>query len=384
MPPLVVLGLAEFVRGALVLSLLPMYGQYAAGYSLEIIGTAISLQYLLDNLFRIPAGWLNDRFGGKWLLMAGISLLGSGVYIMYAHWNIALFFLGAGLFGLGFTPVWPVVVATISSRMPAAQMGEALSTVFMAWLIGGGLGPVMINFIIGHSYRLAFSILLAELLIALFFAIIGDFPPVVFKVISPSNSLKELLHEAFSLKIIYPGMVMQTMALGILGPIIAVYARMVFGLSTEQFNLFLVGGGIFTVVLLIPAGKLTDRWGYKIPLNAGLLLAAIGLIILPLQKVAVYALISGSFIGIAYALILPSWNGVLGRVVSPDKRGTMWAIFMTLEGLGMAAGSYIGGKVWEGWGHGAPFFISSFIMAAMAIFYTINDIDQLVNVNNGN
>lgn len=382
MPQLLILGLAEFVRGALVLSLLPLYGQYVAGYNMGIIGTAISLQYLLDNLFRIPSGWFNDRYGGKWLLMTGIILLGSGVYLMYAHKNITTFFLGAILFGLGFTPVWPVVVANITSRMPASQMSESLSKVFIAWLIGSGLGPVVINFIIERSYQIAFGVLLAVLLIAFIIIITGSFPPLPRKKGTSSlHPLKELLQETISLKLIYPGMIMQTMSLGILGPIIAVYARLVFGISTSQFNLFLVGGGIFTVILLIPAGKLTDRWGFEKPLIGGLLLAAIFLMLLPLQKTAIYALISGVFIGIAYAFILPSWNGVLGRVVSPDKRGTMWAIFMTIEGLGMAAGSYIGGKVWESWGHGAPFFISSFILLAMAIFYTVNNLNRFVYVD---
>lgn len=383
MSPLLILGIAEFVRGALVLSFLPIYGKYAAGYSMGIIGTAISLQYLLDNLFRIPSGWINDRHGGKWLLITGIILLVSGVYLMYVNKNLTAFYLGAVLFGLGFTPVWPVVVAAITSKMPAGQMGEALSRVFMAWLIGGGLGPVVVNFIIGQSYQAAFGVLLLVLLLALCISIFSDFPPAVYKKeISPGHSLKGLLHEAISLKVIYPGMIMQTMSLGILGPIIAIYARIVYGLSTSQFNLFLVGGGIFTVLLLIPAGRLSDRWGFKIPLISGLLLAAVCLTLLPLQKAAVGALIAGAFIGISYAFILPSWNGILGRVVSPDKRGTMWAFFMTLEGLGMAAGSYLGGKVWEYFGHGAPFWVSSFILLAMVIFYTINNLNTLVNVDN--
>ncbi|HEX3011579.1 MAG TPA: MFS transporter, partial [Syntrophomonadaceae bacterium] len=173
---LFLLGMAEFVRNALVLSLLPLYGQ-TIGYSVGMIGTAISLQYLLDNAFRIPAGWLNDRRGGKWIITGGIIVSGCGLYLMYAHWNFNWFLIGAGLYGFGFAPVWPVVVAGVSARMPAARMSEALSRVFTCWLIGGGLGPVMINFIIGRSFGLAFKILLSGLLITVLIAVCGNFPP---------------------------------------------------------------------------------------------------------------------------------------------------------------------------------------------------------------
>ena len=47
MAPLFVLGLLEFVRQALVVSIIPLYGQLVAGFSLGTIGTAIFLLYLV-------------------------------------------------------------------------------------------------------------------------------------------------------------------------------------------------------------------------------------------------------------------------------------------------------------------------------------------------
>lgn len=382
---LFILGLAEFTRNALVLSLLPLYGQDVAGYSLGITGTAISLQYLCDNIFRIPAGWINDRWGGKWLIIMGVTLSSCGICLMYFHRSIVWFFLGAGLYGFGFAPIWPVVVAGISASMPVEQMSEALSKVFTVWLIGGGLGPVAINFILARSFRLAFGILLGGLFIAFLIALWCNFPRTVnTKGTSNSFPLKELLQKAVSLKVIYPGMLAQNMALGIIIPILAVYLRTVFGLSAEQYSLFLIGAGAFTVILLIPAGKLIDRWGGERPLICGFGLAAVSIALLPLQRVIVCALIVGAFIGIAYAFILPAWNGFLGRAISPEIRGAMWAFFVTLEGLGVAAGSYVGGLVWENFGHAAPFYVSAFILAAVTVFYSTYHIDRLIHINQDN
>lgn len=377
MPPLLVLGLFEFVRGALVLSLLPLYGQDAAGFGLGVIGTAISLQYLADNMCRIPAGWVNDRFGGKGLILAGILMSSLGIYLMYARWNVTVFFIGAVVFGLGVAPVWPVVIAGVASRKPLEQMGEALSKVFVAWLIGGGLGPVVINFIVGRSFGYSFMVLAGAMFIALISAFWSDFHRPEKLGHSPFST-HEFIQEFISLRIIYPGMFAQTMSLGILMPIVAIYARLVFGLDAAHFNLFLIGGGAFTVLLLVPAGRVADRMGVKPPLIGGLVVASISLFLLPEQKTITNVLLLGALIGIAYSFILPSWNGLLARVVSPEKRGTMWAFFMTIEGLGMAAGAYISGIVWENFGHGSPFFVSAMVLAVMALFYSLGNVDNLV------
>lgn len=380
MNPLFVLGLMEFVRGALVFSILPLYGQFAAGFSLETIGTAISLHYLLDNVFRLPAGWVTDRFGGKMLVAAGIVVCSLAVGLMYYHLNTFSFLLGAAVFGFGISPVWPVVISGISAKMPANQMGEALSKVFMAWLIGAGAGPVIVNFVIGKSYSLTFSIILGAMAVAFLLTLVMDAPErTLQKSLSFLVFLKGLSRELISLKALYPGMFVQTVSIGILMPVIAIYARKVFGLSPAQFNYLLIGTGIFTVILLVPAGKLADRLGVKRPLVGGFLMAAGCLILLPMQKEVIGVLIVGAFLGISYSFILPAWNGLMARAVSAEKRGTMWAVFMTIEGLGTAAGAYIGGKVWDTYGPQAPFHVSAFFVASMAIFYTFGNIEKLID-----
>ena len=94
-----------------------------------------------------------------------------------------------------------------------------------------------------------------------------------------------------------------------------------------------------------------------------------------------YALLVGAMIGIAYSLILPAWNGLMARAVSPEKMGTMWAVFMTIEGMGTAAGAYIGGKVGDNFGQQAPFLVSAFVLATMVIFYVSGNIDKFIKEN---
>lgn len=377
MAPLLVLGMVEFVRGALIFSLLPMFGRFQIGYGLGVVGAAISIHYLLDNLLRIPAGWLSDRFGGKWLMAGGIVLSALGLFLLFVHWTQTWFLIGAGVFGLGTAPLWPTVIAGVAAKMSLNHLGEALSKVFVAWLVGAGLGPVIINFVIGVSFLTAFIALAAVLAIALLLAIIGKFPRIPPKA-GMKEFFQELWQEFLSLWMLYPGMFVQTMSIGILMPILAVYARTVFGFSAGQFSYLLMGAGAFTVLLLIPAGKLADRIGVKGPLIGGFIVAAICLALLPLQANVIRALVAGAFIGIAYSFILPAWNGLQARVVSPEKRGTMWAVFMTIEGIGTATGAYVGGIAWEKINHQAPFFVSAFVLLAMAVFYSVINMNKLI------
>lgn len=384
MSQLWVLGLLEFIRGALVFSLLPLYGRFGAGYSLGVIGTAISLQYLMDNVFRLPAGWVTDRFGGKWLMSGGILLSSLGVYLLSTTKNPMFFVIGAALFGLGAAPVWPVVISGVAAKMPVHQISEALSKVFMAWLVGAGMGPVVINFMIERSYNFAFVGLYGVFVIALIVAVNGDLPRIEDKHnFSTSTFFKELWQELTSLKILYPGMFVQTLSVGILMPVIAIYVRTVFGFSAQQFSYLLIGGGAFTVLLLIPAGRIADRVGIKGPLVGGFAVAAVSLVLLPMQRLITYALMVGAVLGISYSFILPAWNGLMARAVSPEKRGTMWAVFMTIEGVGTAIGAYIGGKVYETFGHQAPFFASAFFLASVTVFYVFGNLNKLTREARG-
>jgi DHA1 family multidrug resistance protein-like MFS transporter len=380
MAPLFVLGLLEFVRQALVISLIPLYGQFVGGFNLTTIGTAIFLLYLLDILFRLPAGWLTDRLGGKLVISGGIVISSLGILLMYLYWNNSFFMLGSALFGLGIAPLWPAVISEVTAKLSLHNIGEALSKVFIAWLVGAGSGMIVINYIIGHSsYGLSFAVLLGVMALALLLTISSDLPRVYSKEILPTAIfLKELGKELLHLKILYPGMFVQTMCIGIMTPVIAIYARTVFGFSADQFAYFLISGGALTVLLLVPGGKLADRLGVKRPLITGFSLATIGLVLLPLQRIASHAMFIGALIGISYALILPAWNGLIARVVSREKMGTMWAIFMTIEGMGMAIGAYVGGQVWDNFGPQTPFWVCAFILGSMVIFYSSVNIDKLV------
>lgn len=92
------------------------------------------------------------------------------------------------------------------------------------------------------------------------------------------------------------------------------------------------------------------------------LLAAFSLAFFSQVRWLPLAFIAVALVGISYALILPAWNAFLAKQVPKGERGTVWGLFLTLQGSGMVAGPVLSGRLWDHVGHGVPFLASAIVM----------------------
>jgi len=366
-----VLATAEFARTALVVALLPAYVTGPLGESLSLAGLAISAHYMLDTVFRSPAGWAVDRVGPKRTLMAGVAVEVVALFLaMHAHRPVWLIVFLA-LMGVGTATHWPSVVTGTNRLTPQAYRGAMMGAVFAGWLTGSGLGPVTINFVIGNlgSDRLAFDILIWADILAFVLVLLLHGP-----------RLRELGQHArthrpvggwrviWPLRAVLPGMFVQTMVLGLLMPILQPLTHRVLHLSQWEFAVLLLGAGALTVLLLVPMGRVADRMGLKVPLSGGFWLAAVSLVSLSLVR-SFWPLVGiGSLLGLSYALILPAWNAFLARMIPAQQEGLLWGVFMTVEGLGMTVGPAVGARLFE-LSVVAPFWLAAAILLVMGGFY---------------
>lgn len=368
-----VLAAAEFSRTALIVSLLPVYVTGPLGESLTLVGLAISVHYLMDTLFRGPSGWLVDRIGPRITLMGGVlveivALLGA----MHAHQPIWLVgFLG--LMGIGTSTHWPSVVTGTNRLTNLEQRGTMMGAVFAGWLVGSGVGPVLINFVVGSvgSDELAFLILVAGDLLALALTFLLRDPKInrisgdVHRTSGPRG-----LSLLWPLRSVLPGMFVQTMVLGLLLPLLQPLTHRVLHLSQWEFAALLLGSGALTVLLLVPMGRVSDRMGLKIPLIGGFWLAAAALLGLATVREFWLLVLVGGLLGLSYALILPSWNAFLARLIPADQEGLLWGVFMTVEGLGMTVGPVVGTRLFQ-LSTMAPFALAAVVLTIMGAFYVI-------------
>jgi len=380
----IALSMSEFVRGALTLSMLPTYGRTVLGFAVEYTALALSVNYLTDNLLRAPAGWLTDRIGQRTVLLIGFAIMIVAVVWMMHARTVAMFILSLALYGVGVTPVWPSAISGLGQATPDHKRGVFMSYLNIFWLVGAGLGPVVINFFIGRTYRSAFWLLIAMESAGFVMAFLLVHRPVkeygirkdARRTRMSEVEWRSLLRNIREVAFLFPGMFAQTFATSSLIPILSLYASVVLHISPSTYSTILIAGGGITVLLLIPTGKLVDKLGPRILLVSAFLVAGLGLGIYPFFPTLPMTYVMFCTFGLCYAFILPAWNAVLDRSIDKDKKGALWGVFMTVEGLGAAAGPYLGGLVWDRISPSAPFWVSASVIVVMGLLYTVLPIDQ--------
>ncbi|MCL6515827.1 MFS transporter [Alicyclobacillus sp.] len=400
------LSLSEFARGALAFSLLPTWGRTVLGFAVEWTALALSVHYLVDNVLRAPAGWVIDHAGPRPAILAGFTISFGALMALPHVRSVGALIACMAVYGMGATPMWPSVVSAIGMATPAEKRASFMSYMYMFWLAGAGLGPVIINLLMGRRDPLAFFILAgvaaAGGLVA--FALVrrpaavraepgtalmspraggpsgddarrdaagnaGAVAPSRWRTAMDRAYWRALWRNVREVAFLFPGMFVQTFAVASLVPILSVYARVVLHISGARYSSILVAGGALTVALLIPAGRLVDRFGPRRFLVGGFLVAGALLTIYPWFHTLPLTYATVALLGMCYAFILPAWNSVLDKSIDPDKKGALWGVFMTVEGLGSAAGPYVGGLVWDVFSPNAPFVVSGGVILLMGLLY---------------
>jgi len=368
----------EFTRGAFYLTFLPLYAVKYLGLSVAVSGLAISAHYFVETLFKGAAGWQLDRRGHR-ILNISFSLGLATLLLMKMFPTAAVLVIGSAVFGLSVTPVWLAVVsgvAPVQLKDRASRMG----IVFAVWLTGAGGGPVVISFFIENNYNLAFWFLIALWGLALIVSATMPGKGADRAGGSPGFSLfKEVARMAGNPSVKYillPGMFLQTLAGGLILPLLPLYAQDVIGFSPRQYAFLLIAGGAAAVLCFLPMGHLADRFRLRYLLATGFGLTALSLAMFSTARAALSAYLLAALVGFSYAVVLPAWNNLLAKSISPEHQATGWGLFATVEGMGIAVGPALGGAVTKSFGLTSSIIVSTVLLAVMACFYFLYPVEK--------
>ncbi|GGI43155.1 MFS transporter [Paenibacillus marchantiophytorum] len=382
---LIIMFVVEFVKGALLLTILPVYMKTSLGASAFIIGWTLAAQYIGDNVLRTPVGWIIDKLGYRTTMLTGVLMTFVAVILIATTAQFSWMIIGCALLGLGTAPLWPCVITGTTEVAGDDGKATIMSVVYMAWLSGVGLGPVAINFFVGENhYSSAFRLLIGCMTVVVLVALMlprreaglqgKSVPKAEIKSGSRASFwqrvsvyLSEVRRSMNVSPLLFPAMFAQTFALGILTPILTLYAKEVLKLSSFQYSMFLIAGGAVTVICLVPMGKIVDRIGIRPFLVIGFSLSAAVLLCFTFAKSMVLLYVLVAVLGIGYAFIIPSWNALIASAIPPEKRGAVWGFFLTIEGLGMIVGPIVSGKLWDVYGYHAPFLMSGFVLVLLLV-----------------
>ncbi|HEY2763676.1 MAG TPA: MFS transporter [Pseudonocardiaceae bacterium] len=121
--------------------------------------------------------------------------------------------------------------------------------------------------------------------------------------------------------------------------------------------------------LMIPGGKLTDRWGRKRCFTLGLTVYGVGALMSALSPgLGVLILGNSIFEGVGTALLIPPVY-ILTTMLFPDlkSRARAFGLITGMGGIGAAAGPLIGGVITTGISWRAAFVFQALIVATIVI-----------------
>jgi len=376
---LMVLFLMEFTRGAFFLTFLPLYAINYLSISVATAGLAVSAHYLFETLFKSTAGWVLDRRGLR-ILHLGLLLGLIALFIIKIHPTTYVLIAGSAFFGLAVSPVWLAVISSVAP-VQSSDRSARMGVVFAVWLAGGGGGPVVINFFIGNDYGLAFGMLIALWVLAMLVAAItltgAGGRTVGGAGFSFKKEIMKLAQNPAVKRILIPGMFLQTLSGGLLLPLLPVYAQTELGLNPNQYAFLLLSAGAAAAISFLPMGRLADRVKLKTLLGTGFAMTALSLALFLTARGTVSAYLFAALLGFSYAIVLPAWNNLLARVISPEGQATGWGVFATIEGAGIAIGPALGGLVARSFGISATILLTILLLGLMSCFYFSYPVEKL-------
>jgi MFS family permease len=363
---LVILFLVEFVRGAALISFLPIYGDKELGLDLDVIGAAITAHYLTDTGLKLAIGYLLDRMSVRTVVSIGLLFSLIGIFTLQFADLPWVFIISAAIYGIGISPIWIVCLTKIREDQRATQMGF----LYTIWLVGLGTGPVVTNLLLDFDTDLTYWVMVGVSVSALLLSLLISGGRSVHLDIVPFRKQLSILGSRLrDMRLLLPGMVLQTLGAGMLLPILPKFAENSLGMSTTHYSILLIIGGGCTVVGLIPMGKLSDSFGKKWFLIVGFLAFGIVLFALTQKPPLSLAFFWAFVLGVSYAAVLPAWNALLASFVPPGQQGLGWGVLSTVEGIGGMVGPIIGGFLATRFSESSVVGLAGILFIIMSMFY---------------
>ena len=388
-----VIGLGE-LGFATIVPLLPLYLTEHLNASVKLVGAVVAAFALVETFLKAGWGSVADRVGRRPLIVAGLLLSSVAPLLMSVLRNPVLFVPLRLIDGAGSSALWPAASAIMADKTPRDQRATAMGTLNLFFLSGLAFGPALGLFVVGltHSYAtgfyLASGLMIAAAVwgsVALRDAATPHLAPPVTAVggdhgdDQSSHRSREGRTQFSPLLITMLGVAfVQMFGVGLLAPILAIYAKQVVGLSEQVIGILFLLGVLSVAIASVPAGQLADRWGKRKAVVWGMAIGSAGMWMLSISPRLDVLAVGAILLGIGYALSSPAWHALVSELAPPGRIGFAMGAAQTAEGLGLVLGPLLGGVLWDAAGHVAPFVASASLLSVstVALIITIRSLGR--------
>ena len=327
--------------------LFPLYVLRSGGDSVDV-GIQTFIFFFPAVIMRPVAGWLTDRIGRLRVLWfgSGLMVLTAFSFLLFAGpYHSIKYSIATTLFlrGIAFAAFYTAFFTYIVDLSLPENRGRVIGMFGVSGLVAHGLAPWVGEQILSHYGFRGFFIVSGLLsLVSLFIsaALKEKHQPAVFE----EGGWTILRKMTFSIRnlIILPGAFVFGYVVASYNTFGAPYFASVGGATTGSF--FLAYGLTAGTVRVIFGGiaDIYPRWKL---VSIFFALQGLGLLMLLLEPVGKFYLISGAVSGAAHGILFPSLSAMAIDAHPQRFRGVVTSIFTGMMELGFSLGSYILGVI---------------------------------------
>ncbi len=356
--------------------LLPVIPTIATSFKISagLAAQLITAQAIGRAVSQIPGGIIVDRRGSKFALILSTILMSASALLATITPLFSLLLLAMFIMGIA-ESVWMLgrEVGGVDLVRPD-QRGRLMSG-FMGFSSAGvAIGPVVGGIL---ADRMGFRVVF---LVYLFIAILALLTSLTFS--EKKSEHKELGPLTFNLtkfweiekpyRITYLVLVFTTFTMMLyrttLHSMLPLFVGTQLGFSTTQIGSLFGIIGVFVIVMIIPAGIITDKVGRKAATVPSTALPAIAFAAYPFSDSMAQLSILSALIGMSNGLSLGSVATTTYDVIPERSRGQLQGLRRTIGDIGGIIGPLLGGIIADAYNPGATFFVYfPFLLLAAAL-----------------
>jgi len=367
------------IAGEMHWSFFPLYLQ-SLGADVGKIGLFFTLSALVPLALQILGGWLSDSIGRLQAIALGslAGVLGYVVILTAPSWQWLLLAVAASSLCSSF--VGPSFQAFIAEQSTEQTRGRVYGVVEGIYTVVGVVGPPIGGYLVEHfGFRpmltVAAALYLTATVIRLAMARGARQSEASANVSREKPSLKSLRGNLSAMAglILAGGLITWIMladgvrdtAFTLGRQLEPVYMQDVGGLSTSQIGWLVSIASFTTMVLMMPAGWLSDKKGERVGIVAGFFVVAAGLLVFVNSRAFAGFAVAWGLYGLGDALIRPAYSALISKAVPEKLRGTAFGLFSTSLGIVSLPAPYIGALLWQQFGPAVPFYVP--VVALLAL-----------------
>ena len=353
----------------------PVLPQFARGFDVSV--TAASVVVSAFAFFRLvfaPAGgFLVDRMGERWVYMTGllivaVSTLATG--LAQSYWQLLVF---RGLGGLGSTMFTISAMALLTRLAPPGARGRIMGFYATAFLIGNIAGPVLGGLLAEFGMRVPFFVYSGALLVATAVVAVflrggrrrsADDPTAEQEALTVREALRDSGYRAALASSFVNGWA----SFGVRVAIVPLFAAANFDAGPGIAGTALASFAVGTASVITLAGWLSDRYGRRPMVIAGLLISGGSTVVLGWCDTVPLLVAASVVAGVGAGILNPAQQAAVADVIGADRAGgKVLATFQMASDTGAILGPVVVGLVVDLSGYEAGFAVSGGLLLAAVI-----------------